>query len=107
MKIGLMLPHIGAEMSTAAVVTAARLAEELEYDSLWAIERLLYPTHPRSAYPVSSDGSLPKMYARALTPLETLTFVAAHTSRIALGTGVLVMPLHNPVMLARQLATVT
>jgi len=100
-----MLPHIGTEMSPAAVVEAARRAEALEYDSLWVIERLLYPTHPRSPYPVTADGSLPKQYARALTPVETLTYVAAHTSKIGLGTGVLIMPLHNPVMLARQLAT--
>jgi probable F420-dependent oxidoreductase len=104
-KIGLMLPHIGAEMSPQLVVEAARRAESLEYDSLWVIERLLYPTHPRSKYPASADGSLPPMYARALSPLETLSYVAAHTSKIALGTGVLVMPLHNPVVLARQLAT--
>jgi probable F420-dependent oxidoreductase len=105
MRIGAMLPHIGTERSPAAVVEAARRAEALEYDSLWAIERLLYPTNPRSKYPVTADGSLPEMYARALTPIETLTYVAAHTSKIALGTGVLIMPLHNPVMLARQLAT--
>ena len=105
MKIGMMLPHLGSEMSPAAVVEAARRAEALEYDSLWVIERLLYPTNPRSKYPVSPDGSLPPMYARALSPIETLSYVAAHTSKIALGTGVLVMPLHNPVVLARQLAT--
>jgi probable F420-dependent oxidoreductase len=105
MKIGVMLPHIGAEMSPQAVVEAARRAEELRYDSLWAIERLLYPTNPRSKYPATPDGSLPEFYARALTPLETLSYVAAHTSKIELGTGVLVMPLHNPVMLARQLAS--
>jgi probable F420-dependent oxidoreductase len=105
LKIGAMLPHLGTGMSPAALVEAARRAEELGYDSLWAIERLLYPTNPRSPYPVTPDGSLPKMYARALTPIETLTYVAAHTTRIALGTGVLIMPLHNPVMLARQLAT--
>src|SRR5215212_5215679 len=105
MKIGMMRPHLGAEMSPTAVVEAARRAEALEYDSLWAIERLLYPTHPRSKYPVTPDGSLPPMYARALSPLETLSYVAAQTSKIALGTGVLVMPLHNPVVLARQLAT--
>jgi probable F420-dependent oxidoreductase len=105
MKIGAMLPHLGTGLSPTAVVEAARRAEELEYDSLWVIERLLYPTNPRSPYPVTPDGSLPKMYARAFTPIETLTYVAAHTSRIALGTSVLVMPLHNPVMLARQLAT--
>lgn len=105
MRIGLLLPHLGAEMSPAALVEAARRAEELEYDSLWVIERLLYPTSPRSRYPATPDGSLPTMYARALTPLETLSYVAAHTSTIALGTGVLIMPFHNPVMLARQLAS--
>jgi probable F420-dependent oxidoreductase len=92
-------------MNPAALDEAARRAEELGYDSLWAVERLLYPTNPRSPYPVTPDGSLPKLYARALTPIETLSYVAARTSRIALGTSVLLMPLHNPVMLARQLAT--
>jgi probable F420-dependent oxidoreductase len=106
MKFGVVLPHLGAEASPAAVVEAARRAEELQYDSLWVIERLLYPTNPRSAYPASPDGVLPKLYARALSPLETLSYAAAHTSKIGLGTGVLVMPLHNPVMLARQLATI-
>ena len=100
-----MLPHIGTGMGPAAVVQAARRAEALGYDNLWVIERLLYPTSPRSKYPVTPDGSLPKMYAQALTPIETLSYVAAHTERIGLGTGVLVMPLHNPVVLARRLAT--
>src|SRR3954468_7316613 len=101
MRIGMMLPHLGTDMSPALVVETAKRAEALEYDSLWVIERLLYPTNPRSKYPVSPDGSLPPMYARALSPIETLAYVAAHTSKIALGTGVLVMPLHNPVVLAR------
>ena len=105
LKIGVMLPHLGTGMGPVAVVQAARRAEALGYDTLWVIERLLYPTNPRSKYPVTADGSLPKMYAQALTPIETLSYVAAHTERIGLGTGVLVMPLHNPVMLARQLAT--
>jgi probable F420-dependent oxidoreductase len=104
-RIGAMLPHIGTGIGPAAVVEAARRAEALGYDTLWAIERLLYPTSPRSKYPVTADGSLPEQYARVLTPVETLTYVAAHTDRIGLGTGVLVMPLHNPVVLARQLAT--
>jgi probable F420-dependent oxidoreductase len=105
MKIGVMLPHVGTESSHAAIVKAAQRAEELGYDSLWALERLLSPTNPRSKYPVTSDGTLPPMYTRVHTPIETLMYVAAHTSKIALGTSVLVMPLHNPVVLARQLAT--
>jgi probable F420-dependent oxidoreductase len=103
--IGLTLPHLGSGIGPEAIVNAARRAEALGYDNLWAVERLLYPTNPRSKYPATADGSLPVQYAQALTPLETLTYVAAHTERIGLGTSVLIMPLHNPVMLARQLAT--
>ena len=105
MKIGATLPSLGQGTGPDALVAAARRAEELGYDSLWVAERLLYPTAPRSPYPGTPDGSLPKLYAQALTPIEALTFVAAQTSRIALGTSVLIMPVHNPVMLARQLAT--
>ena len=105
MKIGATLPSLGQGTGPGALVTAARRAEDLGYDSLWVAERLLYPTDPRTKYPGTPDGSLPKLYATALTPIEALTFVAAHTSRITLGTSVLIMPIHNPVMLARQLAT--
>jgi len=104
-KIGVMLPHIGTGSGPAAIVNAARRAEALGFDTLWTIERLLYPTNPRSKYPVTEDGSLPIQYTQVLTPVETLTYVAAHTERIGLGTSVLIMPLHNPVVLARQLAT--
>jgi len=105
MKIGATLPSLGTGTGPRALLTAAKRAEELNYDSLWVAERLLYPTNPRTPYPATPDGSLPKLYATALTPIEALTFVAGHTSRITLGTSVLIMPLHNPVMLARQLAT--
>jgi len=51
------------------------------------------------------DGSLPVKYKNVLDPLETLTFAAAHTRRIALGTSVLNLPWYNPVLLARRLTT--
>lgn len=105
MKIGTTLPHLGEGAGPEALIEAAQRAEALGYDSLWVAERLLYPVNPRTPYPASPDGSLPPFYKRTLTPIETLTFVAAHTTRIAIGTSVLIMPLHNPVMLARQLAT--
>ena len=52
------------------------------------------------------DGSLPVKYKNVLDPLETLTFAAAHTRRIALGTSVLNLPWYNPVLLACRLTTV-
>ena len=72
MKIGATLPSLGQGTGPEALITAARQAEDLGYDSLWVAERLLYPTNPRSPYPGTPDGSLPKLYATALTPVETL-----------------------------------
>jgi len=84
---------------------SAQRAEALGYDTLWAVERLLWPVKPQTPYPVTPDGSLPAEYKHVLDPLEALTFVAAHTRRIGLGTSVLDIPYSNPVMLARRLST--
>jgi len=53
----------------------------------------------------SRGGNLPTYYQNVLDPLETLTFAAAHTDKIALGTSVIDMLFHNPVILARRFAT--
>ncbi len=105
MKIGFALPNIGPVATREAVITVAERAEDLGYDSLWTIERLLYPVKPQRPYPATPDGSLPEVYKHALDPLEALTFAAARTRKIALGTSVLDIPYYNPVMLARRLTT--
>ncbi len=105
MRIGFFLPQLGPIASPEALVKAAQRAEALGYDSLWVTERLLYPINPQTPYPATADGSLPEVFKYNLDPVETLTFVAAHTKRIALGTSVLDMPYYNPVMLARRLTT--
>ena len=70
------------------------------------IDRFLYPEQPQTVYPGSPDGSLPENYKTVLDPLHTLSYVAAHTSRIALGTSVLVMGYRNPVLLAQSLTAI-
>ncbi len=105
MRIGFTLPNIGAAGSAENIRRVAERAEALGYDSLWVTERLLYPVAPRTAYPASPDGVLPDAYRYALDPLETLTFAAACTRRVALGTSVLDIPFYNPVLLARRLTT--
>lgn len=105
MRIGFHLPQIGPAASPEAVVAVARRAEALGYDSLWVLDRLLYPTNPQTPYPASPDGLLPDGYKIVLDPVTTLAFAAAHTTRIALGTSVLNAPYYNPVVLARQLTT--
>jgi probable F420-dependent oxidoreductase len=100
-----MLPTLGPLGGPDALMRAGTQAEALDYHSLWVADRLLYPLAPRTPYPVTPDGSLPEYFKRCLDPVEALTFVAAHTRRITLGTSVLNMPFYNPVILARRLAT--
>jgi probable F420-dependent oxidoreductase len=102
MRIGFFLPQVGPAANVDSITKAAKRAEELKYDSLWVTERLLYPTNPQTSY---YGGPLPEPYKRVFDPVETLTFAAALTSKIALGTSVLDIPFYNPVTLARRLTT--
>jgi probable F420-dependent oxidoreductase len=103
MRLGFILPHIGPWAGPEALTRVARRAEEIGYDSLWVTERCLVPLDPITPYPL---GNLPDVYKSVLDPLDALTFVAAQTSRIALGTAVLNIPWYSPVLLSRRLATI-
>jgi probable F420-dependent oxidoreductase len=105
MKVGCTLPQSGALASGENLTRVARRAEELGYDSVWVFERLLWPINPRDPYPPSRDGSWPTSFQNVFDPIETLTFVAAQTRNVRLGTSALVLPYHQPVQLARRLAT--
>jgi probable F420-dependent oxidoreductase len=105
MRVGISLPQLGPQASPEGLIKVARRAEELGYDSVWVLERLLWPLAPKEPYPAAPDGRLPETYQSVLDPIETLTFVAAHTTKVQLGTSVLVLPYHSPIQLARRLAT--
>jgi probable F420-dependent oxidoreductase len=105
MQVGFALGNIGPIGTPENLLRIAQRAEALAYDSLWTVERLLWPVAPQTPYAASPDGSLPAEYQHALDPLDALTFVAGHTKTIALGTSVLDVPFYSPVMLARRVAT--
>jgi probable F420-dependent oxidoreductase len=105
LKVGLVLPHAGQQATRENVIQMAKNAESEGFDSLWVFERLLWPINPQTPYVATPDGSLPIEYQIMLDPLETLTYVAANTNKIALGTSVIDMLFHNPVILARRFAT--
>ena len=105
MKIGIGAPQTGGFADPAVTRHVAVGAEQAGIASLWAIDRLLVPSNPRSAYPATPDGSLPASQHHVLDPLVTLTVAATVTDQIRLGTNVLVAPWYPPALLARSLAT--
>lgn len=105
MRIGLAVPQLGHLADPAAIRAVATGAEAAGFDSLWAIDRLLAPLEPRSAYPGTPDGALPAEHHVVLDPLGVLGLAAAVTERVRIGTNVLVAPWYRPVLLARSLTT--
>jgi probable F420-dependent oxidoreductase len=86
-------------------INLARSAEEAGFSTLWAPEHVVVPVEYRSAYGFSSDGKIQAADRDFPDPLAWLSFVAAATSTIRLGTGILILPQHNPVILAKRTAT--
>ena len=106
MRIGIALPQCGKLATPDSLIATAARAEELGFDSAWVSERLLWPTELSIPYPASADGKLPTLAQTQLDPLDCLTFVAAQTKRLALGTSVINFPQYQPLRLARRLATI-
>ena len=103
MKVGLFLPQVGEHVNTENILYVATEAEKEGIDSLWLLERLLWPIKPQTPYVASADGSLPAVYQNVLDPLTTLAYVAAVTERISLGTSVVDMFFQNPVILSKRI----
>jgi probable F420-dependent oxidoreductase len=94
MRVGIHLPHIGRKAGPEAIRRAAIQAEELGFADAWASEHIIVPAG--APYPPS---------AVFWDPVLTLTWAAAFTRRIGLGTSVLVLPMRHPLPLAKELAT--
>lgn len=92
-ELGVILPNYGDGASADGVARVAEAAEELELDSVWATEHVL----------VAADA--PAEFGRVLAPLPTLAWLAARTMRVGLGTSILILPLHNPIHVAKEAAT--
>jgi probable F420-dependent oxidoreductase len=104
MELGVALPTSGALASPANIARVAKEAERLGYDALWTYERLLRP-YAELPQPGGPPRRIPEVYRLTFEPLETLSYVAALTDRIKLGTSVVDALLHSPVVLARRYAT--
>jgi probable F420-dependent oxidoreductase len=94
MRVGIHLPHIGRKAGPEAIRRAAIQAEELGFADVWTSEHIIIPKG--APYPPS---------ALFYDPILTLTWAAAFTKRVGLGTSVLVLPMRHPLPLAKELAT--
>ncbi len=104
LKIGFSLPHMGSIATAENIAFAARYAESEGFDSLWVIDRILWPAEPQTPYPPSPDGSWPEIYQNVIDPISTLTYVAGLTQKIKLATGIVDMLYQNPLLLANRFA---
>lgn len=89
----MILPNFGPGSSPDVIRRIAEAAEELGFDSVWATEHVL--VGPEAVNP----------YGRVYAPFVTLGWVAGWTERVRLGTSIVLVPLHHPVLLAKEAAT--
>jgi probable F420-dependent oxidoreductase len=103
MRLGLHALGIGSGARRDAVATSA---ERAGFATLWSGEHVVMVDESASRYPYSADGRIAvPSEADWLDPMIGLSFVAAATSTIGIATGVLLLPEHNPVLVAKQAAT--
>ena len=83
----------------------AKKAEELGFDSFWCAEHPFMPVKTASRFPGSADGVIPETYAHFVDPFVALARASGTTSRIKLGTGIVLVPERHPLLLAKEVAT--
>ena len=106
--LGLLPPYGHGVASDPAWMSAfAQHADAVGFESLLAVEHVVVPVGYESLYPYSETGRMPLPEDCELPdPLDLLAWLAARTERIRLGTGILVLPEHHPLQLAKRCATI-
>ncbi len=106
MKIGLFAIGIGASANPDLILSAAEAAERTGFGTIWAPEHVVLFNHHDSKYPYSDSGKFPlPADADWLDPFIALSFAAAVTKNVRLATGICLVPEHNPVVLAKVIAS--
>jgi probable F420-dependent oxidoreductase len=106
MKFGVAFANIGPMTYPEGAAAIGQAAEAGGIESLWTVEHVLVPAGYESPYPYSPTGKMPGPDDSDIPdPLIWLSFVAASTSTIRLGTGILILPQRNPIVVAKEIAT--
>ncbi len=88
-----------------AATQLAQAAEAAGFESVWTVDHVVIPAEYRSVYPYDPSGRIGPDDTSFPDPLIWLTYIAAATSTLRLGTAILILPERNPVLLAKELAT--
>ena len=92
--------------ATGFIKEAVQLVEAKEVHGIWVPEHVLFFPEYASTYPYSDNGRIPGDPEGILDPFTALTFIAAHTERVRLGTGICLVPQRQPVYTAKMVADV-
>ena len=107
MKFGFSLVVRGADATPDTFIRMGERAEALELDSLWCSAHVIIPPQVKSDYVLIPGLKHPDSWWDCYwEPFTVLSYLAAVTKRVKLGTSVVVMPMHNPFELAKQIAEV-
>jgi len=105
-EFGIAFANVGPFAQPEAAATFARAAEEAGFESIWTVEHVVVPSGYESTYPYDPSGKMPGGEDSPIPdPLIWLSYLAGVTTQIKLATGVLILPQRNPVVLAKELAT--
>src|SRR5262249_32382928 len=106
MKFGIMFANVLGFTRPEGAIAIAQAAEAAGFESLWAVEHVVVPAGYKSEYPYSDTGRMPGTEDVDIPdPLVWLTYVAGATSTIRLATGILILAERNPVVTAKEVAT--
>jgi probable F420-dependent oxidoreductase len=106
MKFGIVFANTGPFVDPEGAVGLARAAEAAGFESLWTVEHTVVPAGYESTYPYDRSGRMPGSDDAPIPdPLVWLAFLASATTTINLATGILIQPQRNPVVLAKEVAT--
>ncbi|MCH8025797.1 MAG: LLM class F420-dependent oxidoreductase [Chloroflexi bacterium] len=106
MKFGIFAPLVNPFATADYLQTLGPAAEERGFDSIWVAEHVLLFDEYKSRYPYANDGRIPvPPESGILDPFVALSYLAAVTNSIRLGTGICLVPQRNPVYTAKEVAT--
>ena len=83
----------------------ARTAEALGFESFWCAEHPFIPVQSASRFPGAEDGIIPEAYSHFVDPFVALARASGTTTRIKLGTGIVLVPERHPLLLAKEVST--